>query len=65
VARNKYILCKKPILNYHPEFNRLEIDESISADFCSNCIDKFIKWQQKNYARLYPTHAMKKRYNKT
>jgi len=58
-------LCKKPIHDYHPEFNHLKIDESLDADICSECIDKFVKWQQRIYAKLFPTKAMKKRYGKS
>ena len=58
-------LCKKPIKNYHPELNHLKIDESQSADICSDCIDKIVKWQQSIFAKLFPTKAMKKRYGKS
>ena len=57
-------LCKKPIHNYNPAFNHLKIDESHDADICSDCIDKFVKWQQSIYAKLFPTKAAKKRYGK-
>ena len=58
------ILCKKPIQNYHPTLNHLEIDESHAVDICSECTDKFVKWQQSVFAKLFPTKAMKKRYGK-
>jgi hypothetical protein len=57
-------LCKKPIKDYHPEFNRLMIDDSESADICLECVDKFLKWQQGVFADLFPTKAAKKRYAK-
>jgi hypothetical protein len=41
------------------------IDENHEADICQQCIDKFFKWQQGVYARLFPTSAAKKRFNKT
>lgn len=60
----KCTLCKKQIDNYHPKFNQLIIDESHNAELCSDCIDKFVKWQQGLFADLFPTKAMKKRYGK-
>jgi len=54
------ILCKKPIHNYHTEFNHLKIDESHAADICSECIGKFVKWQQSIYAKLFPTKLQKR-----
>jgi hypothetical protein len=57
-------LCKKPIDKYNSNFNHLEIDKSHSVDICSACIDKFGKWQQGIYARLFPTAAVKKRYGR-
>lgn len=58
-------LCQKPIRNYDPAFNRLEIDESHAADICPECIDRFLKWQQRKFARLFPTSAAKKRFGKS
>jgi hypothetical protein len=55
-------LCKKPIEKYDPLLNHLKIDESLAADICQGCIDKFGKWQRGIYARLFPTTAVKKRY---
>jgi hypothetical protein len=57
-------LCKKPISNYHPELNHLVVDGSHSVDICSECVDKFLKWQQGVYTKLFPTKAAKKRYGK-
>ncbi len=57
-------LCHKPIRNYDPAFNRLEIDASQSADVCGECIDRFLKWQQRKYALLFPTKAAKKRFGR-
>lgn len=57
-------LCKKPISNYDAIYNHLEIDETHAADICAECVDKFLKWQQGKYARLFPTSAMKKRFGK-
>jgi hypothetical protein len=55
-------LCGKLIRNYDPVYNCLEIDEAHAADICPDCIEKFLKWQQGIYARLFPTSAMKKRF---
>jgi hypothetical protein len=56
------ILCEKDIEKYSPEFNHLKIDDSHSADFCQDCIDKLLKWQQKLFAKMFPTAALKKRF---
>ena len=61
----KCTLCKKEIKNYNPEFNLLMIDESVSAEICADCINKFVKWQQKLFAQLFPTTAMKKRFGQS
>ncbi|MBI9097213.1 MAG: hypothetical protein JEY91_01985 [Spirochaetaceae bacterium] len=53
-------LCDQPIEKYSSEFNHLIIDEFHSADLCSACIDKFLKWQRHNFATLFPTKAAKK-----
>jgi len=42
-----------------PEFNPLEINESLSVYICQSCMDKFVKWQQKKYAKLFPTKRAK------
>jgi len=57
-------LCKKNILNYNADFNCLQLEENKSVNICSDCINKFLKWQQNIFAKLYPTKAIKKRYNK-
>ncbi|NTV22804.1 MAG: hypothetical protein HGA85_00320 [Nanoarchaeota archaeon] len=53
-------LCGSPILDYDPEFNHLTLGGSHSADICPDCLDRIIKWQQKVYARLFPTNAAKR-----
>jgi len=58
------ILCKKPIRNYQTAFNHLKIDKSCEVDICSNCVDKFLKWQQNIFTNLFPTKAIKKRCGK-
>jgi hypothetical protein len=57
-------LCGKAIRNYDAVSNHLAIDETHAADICPECIDKFVKWQQSIYARLFPTSAVKKRFAK-
>jgi hypothetical protein len=57
-------LCKKPIQNYRPELSRLELGEGLTADVCPDCVDRFMKWQQGIFAKLFPTKAAKKRYGK-
>jgi hypothetical protein len=58
----KCALCEKDIENYHSEFQHFVIDEKHAADICGGCIDKFLKWQSKKFAVLFPTSAMKKRF---
>jgi hypothetical protein len=60
----KCTLCKASIHDYSPDFNHLNIGESQSADICQACIDKFVRWQQNLYARLFPTAALKKIHRK-
>ncbi len=55
-------LCGKEIENYNVEFHRFEPDKDKTADICPNCADKFLKWQGRKFAALFPTAAMKKRY---
>ena len=57
----KCSLCRKEIENYSREFNHLEIDELNSVEICQECIDKFIKWQGKIFAKLFPTRTLKKK----
>ncbi|MFX0014731.1 MAG: hypothetical protein ACFFB2_00975 [Promethearchaeota archaeon] len=56
----KCTLCKEQINSYTPEFNQLEINESISVHICQSCVNKFVKWQQRKYAKLFPTKHAKK-----
>jgi hypothetical protein len=57
-------LCNQPIKNYDARFHHLQIDSSHSADICTECIDKFTKWQGSVISNLFPTKALKKRYEK-
>lgn len=54
-------LCQRPIEPYDPSMSRLELDGGRAADLCPACIDRFLRWQQDVFARLFPTAAMKKR----
>jgi hypothetical protein len=55
-------LCGTDIADYSAEFNHLVIDEHHAVDICPGCIDKFVKWQGKKLAVLFPTKALKRRY---
>ena len=57
-------LCKKPIKDYHPEYNHMEIEGTSGADICSGCVERFGKWQQRMFASLFPTKAAKRRYGR-
>jgi len=57
-------LCSKELESYDPDLNRMEIDDCLSVSICSNCIDIFLKWQHKRFARLFPTGSTKRRYKK-
>lgn len=53
-------LCKKPIEEYNKELNNLMLDDFTSVDICLECSDKFLKWQQMIFAKLFPTKTAKK-----
>ncbi len=55
-------LCEKPIANYTSPSHHLRIDEHHEFYICSECIDKFVKWQRGILAKLFPTKAAKKRF---
>ncbi len=55
-------LCEREIENYSAQFNRLEIDEHHAVAICNACVQKFIQWQGKKLAVLFPTRAMKQRF---
>ena len=52
-------LCKEQIKNYTTEFNQLEINESHSVHICQSCVNKIVRWQQRKYAKLFPTKRAK------
>ena len=54
------MLCNNQINNYSPEFNQLEINESINVQICQSCINKFVNWQQRKLTKLFPTKRAKK-----
>ncbi len=56
-------LCEKEISNYSPSIHELLIDENHVYEICLNCIDKIMKWQQKSITKLFPTKALKRRFN--
>lgn len=58
----KCTICNEEIQKYNLDFNNLKIDEFKSVDICQDCIDKFVKWQQKLFVKIYPTSALKKRF---
>ena len=57
-------LCKKPIEEYNKELNNFVLDDFTSVDICLECSDKFLKWQQRIFAKLFPTKTAKNRFNK-
>lgn len=59
-AIHKCTLCERQIEPYQEIHNNLEIDESLSADICQECIRKVVKMHQKNTATLFPTKTAKK-----
>ena len=60
----KCSLCENEIMNYTLDFNQLKIDESHTIEICQECIDKFIKWQQKKFVTLFPTSSLKRNFKK-
>jgi len=57
-------LCNQDIKNYSPAFHHLQIDDTHAVDICSECIDKFTKWQGSIITNLFPTKTLKNRYEK-
>lgn len=57
-------LCNKDIKKFNLELNQFEVDHDKVINVCQDCVDKFLKWQQKVFAKLFPTALMKKRFNK-
>jgi hypothetical protein len=60
----KCTLCDGSIETYDTEFSQLKIDEQRAVYICETCIDKFMKWQTRKTAVLFPTKALKKLYKK-
>ncbi len=58
------VLCEKPIKDYSPVFNQLQIDERRSVDVCKDCTEKFLRWQGEKLAALFPSKTMKRMYGK-
>ena len=57
---HKCALCGNEIENYHADINCLKIDQTHAVGICSECIRKFLDWQQERYAALFPTKRAKK-----
>ncbi|MFW9905434.1 MAG: hypothetical protein ACFFFH_13925 [Candidatus Thorarchaeota archaeon] len=57
-------LCKEQIKKYTPEFNQLAINESLNVHVCHSCVNKFVKWQQRKFAKLFPTKRAKQLFKK-
>ncbi|MFA5302999.1 MAG: hypothetical protein WC393_00490 [Candidatus Nanoarchaeia archaeon] len=57
-------LCRKTIEKYNINFNCFVVDENHSINICPECIEKFIRWQSQILATLFPTTALKKRFEK-
>ena len=58
----KCTLCDKAIENYNPGFHHLKINESKSADICQGCLDRIVQWQARIVTKLFPTKALKRRW---
>jgi len=55
-------LCDQAIAGYSPAFHLLKADETRAFDICPACIDKFVQWQGRVIGKLFPTKALKKRF---
>jgi hypothetical protein len=53
-------LCDLEIADYNHTLNEFKVDDAHSVFICQSCADKFMKWQQGIYARLFPTKTAKK-----
>ena len=60
----KCALCNKDIARYDARLHRLKIDESREVDICTSCIDRIVDWQGKIISTLFPTKALKRRFEK-
>ncbi|HRK21946.1 MAG TPA: hypothetical protein PLX06_09060 [Fimbriimonadaceae bacterium] len=57
-------LCGNALVEPSDELNRLELDDGRSVLICTACIDRFLKWQGARIAKLFPTSALKRRFNR-
>jgi len=55
-------LCKQEIEKYNQALNHLKLDETNSVDICTECSDRFLKWQREVFAKMFPTTAAKAMY---
>jgi len=55
-------ICEEEIIGYNKTLNSLNINKEKKVEICQECIDKFLKWQQIIFAKLFPTKIIKRRY---
>ncbi len=53
-------LCEQAIAEYSKQFNHLIIDTTHEVDVCRSCIHKVMKWQQQEFATLFPSTRAKR-----
>lgn len=54
------LFCQQPIPNFDARIHELALGEGRTVTLCSDCIQKFLKWQQGLFATFFPTKAAKK-----
>ncbi|MBN2715440.1 MAG: hypothetical protein JXX14_06265 [Deltaproteobacteria bacterium] len=57
-------LCGKEIESFHENTHQLSISDTQVAYICTQCIARFIHWQQRKLAALFPTKANQRRYRR-
>ncbi|MBN2659062.1 MAG: hypothetical protein JXR86_18550 [Spirochaetales bacterium] len=57
-------LCGAAIRNYDAFLHHFNLGEGLEKDICSRCSDRILKHQQEIFAKLFPTRAAKKRYDR-
>jgi len=65
MAEKSCALCGAVIEKYDPFLHQFDLGDGLEKDICSRCSDRILKHQQKVFAKLFPTNAVKKRYNRS
>ncbi|MBB6481634.1 hypothetical protein [Spirochaeta isovalerica] len=61
----KCALCGAVIDRYDEFLHHFDLGDGLEKEICSKCSDRILKHQQEVFAKLFPTKAAKKRYNRS